>query len=239
MSDSSEELRDTAVARRDWVMMVRDDQIASVVRLDAFLEAIRKDQPLTRPRIRPRRAIFALAEPDGVIRAACAFTLTGDEQGRLRFPAIPLRRLAMSAPEGPDLGWGPIPVACAAQCPDPAFEQDLWGLSSKQILAPLLAAQGALLERLRRGDGPATPERDQTGARIAWQLPDQDALTPEQLEHGRRVVAAQQRAGEQHPEGAAKLRLLEDANRRYREENARLRQELLRARRQLGSEAGG
>lgn len=245
VSEGSEEMRDTAVARRDWVMMVHGDQIASVVRLEDFLEAVRNDEPLTRPRIRPRRAIFALAEPDGVIRAACAFALTSDEQGRLRFPGIPLRRLAMSAPLGPDLGWGRIPVASAAQCPDPAFEQELWGYSETQIIATLEAAQRALRTRLagrESGDSRALDQDRHEGASerlTGWRLSDHESLTPDQLEHGRRLAAAQRRLGERSSESAAELRRLEDDNRRYRAENARLRQLLARLRRQLHTEAEG
>ena len=254
MTDAREppvELDATLIAEREWVMLVRDDQIASVLRLDAFFRALARDVIGARPRITPRRALYVLAEPTGVIRAACAFTIAGDTEARRAPSELPLRRLALTAQEGPDLGWGRIQIACAFQCPDPAFASELWGLSPNHIAPSLREAQRILRERLngrsdnrqreRRGASPGRRAVDHARAnafaemQAGWRLPADGTLTPEQLERGRRV-ADQQRAEVAESDADAELRRLEDANRRYRAENDRLRQEIVLLRRLLRAE---
>ena len=93
----------------EWVAILSSDRIVGVSRLDTFLRSIREGRHGIPPQIARVRALYALTEPDGVVRASCAFTLGFDPRGEIpRDFALPLRELALNSGDGPDLGAGPI-----------------------------------------------------------------------------------------------------------------------------------
>lgn len=72
-------------------------------------------------------AVYLRIVSDYYASAAVFFTLDFDSHG---FPDrrwnTPLQQLADAAAEGPDLGAGPILLACRSQCPIVWYEQQLW-----------------------------------------------------------------------------------------------------------------
>lgn len=73
------------------------------------------------------RAAFALVGMALSVRSVVLFTFKVDENGVVdpRFN-LPLRYLADNAGPGPDLGAGPVRLACRSQCPVPWHAVNLW-----------------------------------------------------------------------------------------------------------------
>jgi hypothetical protein len=73
------------------------------------------------------RVAFVVINPRLLIKAAVFFYLDFDEDGRPdRGWNIPLQHLAERAGRGPDLGAGPIRLACRSQCPVSWHQMHLW-----------------------------------------------------------------------------------------------------------------
>lgn len=73
------------------------------------------------------RCAYVLINPRLLVRSVVLFLLDFDEQGGAdRGWNIPLRHLAEKAGRGPDLGAGPIRLACRSQCPVSWHQMHLW-----------------------------------------------------------------------------------------------------------------
>src|SRR5690606_11058396 len=74
------------------------------------------------------RIAYVLINPRLLLRAAVFFYLDFDENGAAdKGWNLPLRNLADRAGRGPDLGAGPIRLACRSQCPVSWHQMHLWG----------------------------------------------------------------------------------------------------------------
>jgi len=73
------------------------------------------------------RAAFTIVGAALSVRAMVFFTFRVDENGKAD-PSfnLPLRYLAENAGPGPDLGAGPIRLACRGQCPVPWHSVNMW-----------------------------------------------------------------------------------------------------------------
>ena len=157
----------------EWVAILSSDRIVGVSRLDTFLRSIREGRHGIPPQIARVRALYALTEPDGVVRASCAFTLGFDPRGEIpRDFSLPLRELALNSGDGPDLGAGPIRLAHARQCSIPWHAERLWGRSASDLLPYLAALQGLLRRRLQSRDADAPERRRQVVGRRATDVPN-------------------------------------------------------------------
>ncbi len=73
------------------------------------------------------KAVYTLIDKTGKIRAAVFFLLYFDEDGRADSGwNVPVERLAEISGSGPDLGGGPIRLACKSQCSINWHRDDLW-----------------------------------------------------------------------------------------------------------------
>ncbi|MFZ3183559.1 MAG: chromosome partitioning protein ParA [Pseudomonas sp.] len=73
------------------------------------------------------RMAYLLINPRLLVRSAVFFYLDFDEKGAADSGwNIPLRHLAENAGRGPDLGAGPIRLACRSQCPVSWHQMHLW-----------------------------------------------------------------------------------------------------------------
>ena len=73
------------------------------------------------------RMVYLLINPRLLVRSAVFFYLDFDEKGAADSGwNIPLRHLAENAGRGPDLGAGPIRLACRSQCPVSWHQMHLW-----------------------------------------------------------------------------------------------------------------
>ncbi|MCY1259980.1 hypothetical protein D9M68_229520 [compost metagenome] len=70
---------------------------------------------------------YLVINPRLMVRAVVFFCLDFDETGEAdRGWNLPLRQLADRAGRGPDMGAGPIRLACRSQCPVPWHQMHLW-----------------------------------------------------------------------------------------------------------------
>lgn len=73
------------------------------------------------------RAVYLLIDGKLQIQAACFFLISFEKDGSAdKRWNIPLRHLVEQAGKGPDLGAGPIRLACRSQCPVSWHERHLW-----------------------------------------------------------------------------------------------------------------
>ena len=235
---------------REWVLILSGERIASVRTHDAFLDAVREDALGIAPQIQRVRALYLISELDGMLRAACSFTLGFDPRGRIpREFSLPLRELAIKSGDGPDLGAGPTRLAHRGQCSIPWHAERLWGERSDQLRPLLDAAQQLLCGRLR-GRGQGLPERRrESGRRITDGStvvdlaerkaekafgPD-NALDPRQLDRGRELLRKRAATGE-HAIGGQRTwtqEQVEALKARHRNEISILKQEIELLRRRL------
>ena len=180
------------------------------------------------------RAAYLLINPRLMVRAAVFFYLDFDEKGGADSGwNIPLRHLADRAGRGPDLGAGPIRLACRSQCPVSWHQMHLWDPSlapgQNDLVILRDAAKRNNLGLLVEDDTPqaVAPERLQMAPEDKWYAPDvakesADKLA-EQLDQEHRLKTAQlikqQRLriaslGQQHEEELAKLRLAAEEQRK-------------------------
>ena len=191
------------------------------------------------------RVAYVLVSSRLQIRAAVFFYLDFNEDGSADDGwNIPLRSLAERTGRGPDLGAGPIRLACRSQCPVSWHQMHLWDpeLSSERNHLFMLR------DRIRRNqlgllveeDLPpvVSPEHLQVVAEETWYAKDAaKARRDEKLEQEQRLKAAQlikqQRLRitnleRQREIELSKLREIAAKQQvRLEEENAQLRRELL------------
>ena len=148
------------------------------------------------------RVVYVLINTRLQIRAAVFFFLDFNEDGSADSGwNIPLRNLAERTGRGPDLGAGPIRLACRSQCPVSWYQMHLWDPELTQSQNHLVM----LRDRIKRNqlgllveeDTPqAVPaERLQMVAEDAWYAADSAMQTSirraEKLEQEQRLKAAQ------------------------------------------------
>lgn len=173
------------------------------------------------------RVAYVLINPRLLVRAAVFFYLEFDERGSPDSGwNIPLRHLAERSGRGPDLGAGPIRLACRSQCPVSWHQMHLWDPS----LVPGQNDLVLLRDTVKRNQlgllveddvaQSVAPERLQLAPEDQWHAPDPAKEVAEQLaekiEQEHRLKTAQlikqQRLRissqtQQHEEELAKLKL--------------------------------
>ena len=124
------------------------------------------------------RMAYVLINPRLMVRAAVFFYLDFDEGGIAdKGWNLPLRHLADNAGRGPDLGAGPIRLACRSQCPVSWHQMHLWDPSlapGKNDLAVIrdVVKRNALGLLAEEETAVVLPERLQVAAEDKWQAPD-------------------------------------------------------------------
>lgn len=173
------------------------------------------------------RAAYLLINPRLMIRSAVFFYLDFDEQGKADTGwNMPLRHLAEKAGRGPDLGAGPIRLACRSQCPVSWHQMHMWdpdlapGHNDLAILRDAVKDNrlGILVEDDRP---PVELERLQMAREDKWHAPpdpgvELSRMQAEKEEHEHRVKTAQlikqlrlriTSMTQQHDDEVAKLKL--------------------------------
>lgn len=172
------------------------------------------------------RVVYAVVNPRLLVKAAVFFYLDFDEDGRPdRGWNMPLQHLADRAGRGPDMGAGPIRLACRSQCPVSWHQMHLWDPSLAPGQNDLVLLRDAVkrnqLGLLVEEDAPAVvTERLQVASEDKWYAPDPDKEVAEQLakkmdqEHRAKTaqLIKQQRLriaslAQQHEEELAKFKL--------------------------------
>ena len=193
------------------------------------------------------RAAFVVINPRLLVKAAVFFYLDFGDKGEAdRGWNIPLRHLAERGGSGPDLGAGPVRLACRSQCPVSWHQMHLWDPSLSPAQNDLLlirdAAKRNNLGVLVEEDAPQVlePGKLKVAPEHKWYMQPDDlelirssevARKAEQAEQEERAKAAQllkqQRLRiasltQQHEEELARLRL--QAEQREQELLQRLQQ---------------
>lgn len=177
------------------------------------------------------RAAFVVINPRLLVKAAVFFYLDFGDKGEAdRGWNIPLRHLAERSGSGPDLGAGPVRLACRSQCPVSWHQMHLWDPSLSPAQNDLLlirdAAKRNNLGVLVEEDAPQVlePGKLKVAPEHKWYMQPDDlelirsteARKAEQAEQEERAKAAQllkqQRLRitsltQQHEEELARLRL--------------------------------
>ena len=176
------------------------------------------------------RAVFVVINPRLLVRAAVFFFLDFDEDGRPdKGWNIPLQHLAERAGRGPDLGAGPIRLACRSQCPVSWHQMHLWDPSLAPAQNDLVLLRDAVkrnqLGLLIEDDSAQSvvAERLQVASEDKWYAPDPAKEVAEHLaqkmdqEHRLKTaqLIKQQRLrisslSQQHEEELAKFKLASD-----------------------------
>lgn len=201
------------------------------------------------------RVAYLMINPRLLVRAVVFFYLDFDEKGSPDSGwNLPLRHLAERAGRGPDLGAGPIRLACRSQCPVSWHQMHLWdpnlapGHNDLALLRD--AAKRNTLGLLIEDDSVQTlaPERLNMASEEGWHAPDPAREAAEQqaekADQEQRLKAAQlikqQRLritsmGQQYEEALAKLKLASDEQGRALQEQMRGLQQALRQQEELNA----
>ena len=173
------------------------------------------------------QAAYLLINPRLLIRSAVFFYLDFDEQGRADTGwNMPLRHLAERAGRGPDLGAGPIRLACRSQCPVSWHQMHMWdpdlspGNSDLALLRDAVKANrlGILVEddhppveldrlQMAREDkwhAPPDPEEEQARREAAKDEQEHRLKTAQLIKQLRLRITS---LNSQHEEEVAKLKL--------------------------------
>ncbi len=108
---------------------------------------------------------YCLVNPQLFVQALVLFYLDFDDNGLADSTwNIPLRHLAEHSEQGPDMGAGPIRLACRSQCPVAWHQSQLWDPNIKSSANDFIAIRDVLKKRGRKmglyfeqGDGQDEP----------------------------------------------------------------------------------
>lgn len=166
------------------------------------------------------------------VRAAVFFTLDFDLDGHINpLWNMPLRALAEKAGRGPDMGGGPIRLACLGFCTDSRFKPNLWKPAQRGGKSDLLMIKEAVTRNTlgilgddREALAVIQPEHLQMAAEDAWY-------------GGGNLVSPQARVGsqalEQNEKNSAQAAAADEAKVAAREQQAAYKEQISDLKRQL------
>lgn len=122
-----------------------DDKICKEMHSSEFEAVLDGYVPLKDWSNRHLKAAYVEMDSDYLVHTAVFFLVGFTEEGEVDPDwNLPLDALARNASEGPDLGAGPIRLACASQCPIHHFRQYLWDPDLRKNRGPLAALKKAI-----------------------------------------------------------------------------------------------
>ncbi|OEC32986.1 hypothetical protein SAMN05216600_12725 [Pseudomonas cuatrocienegasensis] len=134
------------------------------------------------------RVVYAVINPRLQVKAAVFFFLDFDEKGAPDSGwNIPLQHLADRAGRGPDLGGGPIRLACRSQCPVSWHQMHLWdpnlapGQNDLALLRDTVKRNSLGLLVEEDGGAAVEPARLQMASEDNWHAPDPSREVAERL----------------------------------------------------------
>lgn len=113
--------------QQEAVFLFQGDQLARAMLYSEFEAILDGFVPVTEYAGGLAKAVYVRVNAGLTMAAAVFFTLEFDSRGIIdRRWNVPLQQLAESAARGPDLGAGPIRLACFSQCPIEWQRKNLW-----------------------------------------------------------------------------------------------------------------
>ena len=214
------------------VYLFVDGQVTSELTFDAFEAHIDRQTEIPGAPIGAgvARGGFVRVGPGLRIEGLVFFLLQIDERGRPdRNFNVPLAYLAQNAGDGPDLGAGPVPMACRGSCSVPWHANNLWDPTLDASIDPLNAVARAVERNALGLDlqplASIEPELGLASGASDSRL-SQDQLNELSARHAAQVAELER----QHEKELTDLRaVLEAKIELYRQEVARLKTELAHA----------
>ena len=94
------------------------------------------------------RGAYCLVNGQLRVRSLVLFTIDFDEDGMADTTwNVPLRHLAEHAGQGPDMGAGPVRLACRSQCPVAWHQDQMWDPGMKPGANDFIAIRDSIRER--------------------------------------------------------------------------------------------
>jgi hypothetical protein len=133
------------VPREEAVFFFRDGEIVREMRYEDFRNHLINGRPVA-PFAGETVEGAYVAIGDGLaVQAVCCFTIAFDQFGVPEADwNVPVRELAFNSGDGPDLGAGPIRLACRGQCSIPWHNDRLWQPEGAGRGHPLVRLQQAV-----------------------------------------------------------------------------------------------
>lgn len=120
-------------------------KIVSEMRYGDFEALVSRETNLAEHAASVVKAAYAQIGGGLTLLGVVFFRFTVDEDGKITGSFnLPLRYLLENAGEGPDLGAGPIHLACRGQCPVPWHSVNLWQPEGEGEEHPAMLAQKAI-----------------------------------------------------------------------------------------------
>ncbi|UIP87564.1 chromosome partitioning protein ParA [Pseudomonas phenolilytica] len=186
------------------------------------------------------RAAYVLIDPRLLIRAAVLFYIDFNDDGSAdKGWNIPLRNLAERTGRGPDLGAGPIRLACRSQCPVTWHQMHLWDPNQDGETSKVFSL---LVERVKRNQLGLLVEEEAPTAVPAerLQMVAEDAWYPREAAKGEVGKRSEATALEQRQKAALLIKQqrqrIANLERQRDEDLARLREAAQAQLRQLQGE---
>lgn len=122
-----------------------DDKICKEMHSSEFEAVLDNYVPLLEWQGRRLKAAYVEMDSDYLLHTAVFFLVNFTEKGEVHPDwNLPLDALARNASEGPDMGAGPIRLACSSQCPIHHFRNYLWDPDLRKSRGPLAALKKAV-----------------------------------------------------------------------------------------------
>ncbi len=201
------------------VYLFVDGQVAAELPFAQFEQHVDRQLPIegAPPGASVCRGGYVLVGPELRIHGLVFFLVHIDDCGRVdKNFNVPLPYLAKNAGAGPDLGYGPVPLACRGSCSVPWHANNLWDPSVDDATNPMDALVAAV-QRNRLG---LTPQKTPRTPIVSPRLGVGAQIAELSAAHTATLMDLQR----QHEEELANQReLLEGQLERYRLEVERLK----------------
>jgi len=167
----------SSAEQQEAVYFFQGDHLAKELLYSEFEAILDGFVPVTEYAGGLAKAVYLRINSQLYITAAVFFTLDFDEKGMInRRWNVPLQQLADASTRGPDLGAGPIRLACFSQCPIEWQRNNLWdpsmepGRNSLVLLRKAVAKNGLGLIFKAPEESPASHKSTEPDDRLSKEL---------------------------------------------------------------------
>ncbi len=158
-------------AFRELVMFWDEDEIARTMLFDDFDATLSGMAPMSHYARQERRGAYLQVDETLTVKGCALFTIRFDKQGYAESGwNLPLKHMVEVAGLGPDMGRGPIRLACRSQCPVSWHSPRMWD--------PVLREELNTFEQIRKAMPAACARLGLSPLRAAVTETDMPVLAP-------------------------------------------------------------